>query len=117
MLRYLVRRLAQAVLVLWAAYSLSFVLLTALPGNAILNKIKAPDSGLTPADGTILLAYYGLDKPVWVQYLTNLGNLLRGDLGYSLSNGSPVSKLIGVALPSSLALTGVGFVIALVLAG
>jgi peptide/nickel transport system permease protein len=117
MRKYLARRVVQAVLVLWAAYTLSFLLLSALPGNAIENRIHAPDSGLTPQDGQVLLHYYGLDKPVWEQYLHALGRALHGELGLSLTSVQPVTSLIGYALPSTLRLTGLALVAGIVLAG
>jgi peptide/nickel transport system permease protein len=107
---YLVKRLVQAVLVLWAAYTVVFILLTALPGNAITNEINNPQTQLTPQDGRILLAFYGLNRPVPVQYLRALDALVHGNLGYSLTSGSRVSTLLADALPSTLQLTALGFV-------
>jgi peptide/nickel transport system permease protein len=107
----------QAVLVLWAAYTLSFILLSALPGDAISNRIHAPDSGLTPEDGKVLLRYYGLDRPLWEQYLHGLGRALHGELGLSLSSAQSVRALLGDALPSTLQLTGLGLVFGVLLAG
>lgn len=117
MLRYVARRVVQAVLVLWAAYTLSFLLLSALPGNAISNRINAPDSGLTPEGGKVLLHYYGLDQPLWEQYLRALGRALHGELGLSLSNAQPVRTLLGDALPSTLRLTALALVSGVLLAG
>lgn len=48
MSHYLWRRLAQGVLVLWAAFTLTFFLLQVLPGDAILIKFQNPDLGLSP---------------------------------------------------------------------
>ncbi len=107
---YLFKRLAQAVLVLWAAYTVVFILLTALPGNAITNQINNPQSQLTPQDGRILLAFYGLNRPIPIQYVRALDALVHGNLGYSLVSGARVSTLLGGALPSTLELTAVGFV-------
>ena len=45
--RYLIGRIGQAVLVLWAAFTVAFVLLQALPGDAILIKFQSPDLGLS----------------------------------------------------------------------
>ena len=45
---------------------------------------------------------YGLDKPLVTQYLTWLGNVLQGNLGYSISNGEPVIAQIGERLPRTL---------------
>ena len=114
---YLLRRVGQAVLVLWAAYTLSFVLLSALPGDAINNRISAPDSGLTRESGEILLRYYGLDRPLWEQYLQGLGRALHGDFGLSLSTAQSVRDLLSDALPSTLQLTGLALLFGVLLAG
>ena len=114
---YLLRRAGQAVLVLWAAYTLSFVLLSALPGDAISNRIAAPDSGLTPESGAVLLNYYGLDRPLGEQYLHGIGRAVQGDLGLSLATAQPVSHLLADALPSTLRLTGLALVFGVLLAG
>ncbi|GGN95121.1 ABC transporter permease [Actinoplanes lobatus] len=114
--RYLIRRLGQALLVLWAAYSLSFVLLSALPGDAISNRIASPDSGLTGESGAVLLRYYGLDQPLWEQYLRGIGRALQGDLGLSLHTAQPVRDLLADTLPSTLALTGLALVVGILLA-
>jgi peptide/nickel transport system permease protein len=112
MLRYAARRVGQAVIVLWAAYTLTFVLLSALPGDAISNRVNNPQNQLTPESGRILKAFYGLDRPVWEQYLRMLRNLLSGDLGYSITDGGKVDAVIGGALPKTLELTALGFTFA-----
>lgn len=116
MTSYIVKRLGQAVLVLWAAYTLSFLLLSALPGDAVNNRIQNPEAQISPEAAEALVAYYGLDQPLWQQYLRSLGHLFQGDLGFSITTGLPVSDLIGSALPSTLALTSLALVIGLVLA-
>ncbi|MDR6175027.1 peptide/nickel transport system permease protein [Nocardioides zeae] len=116
MRRYVARRLGQAVLVLWAAYTLSFALLSALPGDAVSNRIKNPDAQISPEAGRMLLDYYGLDRPLWELYVHGLWSALRGDLGFSLSTGSEVTSLVADALPSTLQLTGLALVVAVLLA-
>lgn len=117
MRRYVLKRIGQAVLVLWAAYTLTFVLLSALPGDAITSRIQAPDSDISPEGAQALLSYYGLDRPLWQQYLHGLVSAIQGDLGYSLNTAQPVDRLIGDALPSTLALSFLGLVIGTVIAG
>lgn len=116
MRNHLVRRLGQAVLVLWAAYTLSFILLSALPGDAITTRIQNPDSDITPEGAQALLAFYGLDRPLWEQYGRGLLAAVRGDLGYSLNTGRPVTEMIAEALPSTLQLTLLGLMFGLVIA-
>jgi peptide/nickel transport system permease protein len=64
----LLRRLGQSLLVLWAAFTLSFVLLQVLPGDAVLIKFQNPDLGLSPAQIADMRIAYGADSPLWTQY-------------------------------------------------
>ncbi len=114
---YLLKRVGQAVLVLWAAYTLAFVLLSALPGDAITNRIQNPDSDISPEGAQALLAFYGLDRPIWQQYLHGLWATVHGDLGDSLNNAQPVDQLIGQALPSTLQLTVLGLAFGMLIGG
>lgn len=104
MSHYLWRRLAQGVLVLWAAFTLTFFLLQVLPGDAILIKFQNPDLGLSPQQIAEMRVAYGVDSPLWRQYFHTLLAMLRGDFGYSLQAGLPVSSLIASNLPDTLAL-------------
>ncbi|MEB6538967.1 ABC transporter permease [Serratia plymuthica] len=116
MTRYLARRIGQAALVLWATFTLSFILLQVLPGDAILIKFQNPDMGLSPAQIADMRAAYGANVSLWQQYLHTLGNVLRGDLGYSMQAGVPVTDLLATNLPATLQLAVLGFSLALILA-
>jgi peptide/nickel transport system permease protein len=70
-------------------------------GNPI-DVLISPDATQDIRDQTI--ARYGLDRPLWEQYLTFLGRLLQGDLGRSLVFGIPVLQLILSRLPATLEL-------------
>ncbi|MBU9855185.1 ABC transporter permease [Rahnella bonaserana] len=116
MSRYVSGRFGQALLVLWAAFTVSFILLQVLPGDAILIKFQNPDMGLSPAQIADMRAAYGADVPVWQQYLHTLGNFLRGDLGYSIQAGVPVTELLSSNFPPTLRLALSGFALAAVVA-
>src|SRR5471032_866703 len=116
MSRYFSGRIGQAILVLWAAFTVSFILLQVLPGDAILIKFQNPDMGLSPAQVADMRAAYGADIPVWQQYFHTLGNVLRGDLGYSIQAGVPVTDLLKSNFPPTLRLAVLGFVLATVVA-
>jgi peptide/nickel transport system permease protein len=116
MKRYLAGRIGQAALVLWAAFTLSFLLLQVLPGDAILIKFQNPDMGLSPAQIADMRAAYGADVPLWRQYLHTLGSVLHGDLGFSMQAGVPVTALLATNLPATLQLAVLGFAVALLLA-
>jgi len=116
MQRSLLRRLGQSVLVLWAAFTLSFFLLQVLPGDAVLIKFQNPDLGLSPAQIAEMRLAYGADNPLWQQYLHTLVAMLRGDFGYSVQAGVPVSDLLTINLPATLQLALLGFALATLIA-
>lgn len=113
---YLSQRVGQALLVLWAAYTVSFVLLQVLPGDAILIKFQNPDLGLSPEQIADMRLAYGADSPLWQQYLHTLVAMLRGDFGFSVQAGVPVSELIASNFPDTLRLALPGFLLAVVVA-
>ena len=113
---YLARRSAQALLVLWAAFTASFVLLQLLPGDALLIKFLSPELGLGPQEVADIRAAYGADQPVWQQYWHTLSGFLTGNFGYSVQAGVPVSQGLATNLPPTLRLAGLGFALALLLA-
>ncbi len=75
MTRYIASRVGQAVLVLWAAFTISFVLLQAMPGDAVLIKFQNPDYGLSPEQLADIRAAYAADGSILQQYLRTLGKL------------------------------------------
>jgi len=116
MTRYLLGRVGQAVVVLWAAFTAAFILLQALPGDAILIKFQNPELGLSPEQIAEIRQSYGADSPVWTQYLHTLGNFLTGDFGTSVQAGVPVGQSLLANLPPTVWLAGFGFTLAVLLA-
>ncbi|WP_354691087.1 ABC transporter permease [Phytobacter sp. RSE-02] len=114
--RYLTVRFGQALIVLWAAFTLSFVLLQALPGDAILIKFQNPDLGLSADQIAQLRLSYGADTAVLTQYVHAVVSLLHGDFGLSVQTGVPVSDLLSENLPSTLLLALLGLIVATILA-
>lgn len=114
--RYLTVRFGQALIVLWAAFTLSFVLLQALPGDAILIKFQNPELGLSADQIAQLRLSYGADTPVLTQYVHAVVSLLHGDFGLSVQTGVPVSDLLSENLPSTLLLALLGLIVATILA-
>ena len=113
---YLLRRFGQGLLVLWAAFTLTFFLLQVLPGDAVLIKFQNPDLGLSPAQIADMRLAYGADSPLWRQYLHTLLAMLHGDFGYSLQAGLAVSSLLASNLPDTLSLALPAFLLAVALA-
>lgn len=116
MTTYVAGRVGQALLVLLAAFTLSFLLLQALPGDGILIKFMSPELGLSPEQIADIRASYGADAPIWSQFLHTLGNFLTGHFGYSLQAGVPVADALAVNLPTTLRLASLGFLAALTIA-
>jgi peptide/nickel transport system permease protein len=112
----MVKRVLQALIVLWGAFTISFVLLQAMPGDAVLIKFMDPEMGLSPRQIEEIRLAYGADKPVIVQYFHTLGNFLTGNYGYSMQAGVTVLELIKTNLPPTLRLAALAFTAALVLA-
>jgi peptide/nickel transport system permease protein len=110
------RRVGQAVLVLWLAYTGAYVLLAALPGDAVMARFGNPDLGLTPEQLEQIRASYGVDRPLVVRYFESIGAFLSGDLGYSVQSGAAVSDLLAEALPSTLTLAALALAGAVFLA-
>src|SRR5437667_8296728 len=98
MLAYLVRRLFLAVLTIWAVSVLSFVVIQQPTGdyiNANIAQMSASGSFVSAQEAEALRQQYGLDKPVWVQYLRWMKLVLQGKFGMALEWGRPVSEVIG----------------------
>ena len=107
--RYISRRLLLAVPVLLGILFATFALARMIPGDpcrAILGE-KATDQ-ICDA----FMARYGLDKPIPVQFVYYLGNVLQGDLGESVRFGRPVTELIGERLPVTLELAMFALIVA-----
>ena len=97
MFKYLLKRIAILLLTLWVVVTLSFFLMQIMPGTPF-NNPKLTDEMIE-----MMNRQYGLDKPVWQQYLQYLGNVLKGDFGTSYQSiNQPVSMLIGQRLSVSI---------------
>jgi peptide/nickel transport system permease protein len=99
---YLVRRLAQAVVVLLLVSMLVYGLLWLLPGGPEQAILAGNASG---AQLGALRRDYGLGGPALLQYVHWLGQVLRGNLGYSYIENASVGSLLAASLPRTLALT------------
>ncbi|MFV0634537.1 ABC transporter permease [Demequina sp.] len=118
-MRYIGRRLVIYAITLWAAISLNFLLPRMLPGDpaAIMIARLGRNGDITDAQLEAIRRLFGNPgTPMWQQYIEYWQQLLTGDLGTSVSlYPTPVSELIGAALPWSIGLVGVSTVIAFTL--
>jgi peptide/nickel transport system permease protein len=110
--RYIARRLLSLIPVLFGVSLIVFFLVRLIPGSA-LEMYMGTQVEATPQQMEELKRIFGEDKPVPVLYVEWLGQLLRGDFGYSLRTGRPVLPDILSRLPLSLELTLLALVIAL----
>lgn len=101
------------VVTLFALVTLNFALPRALPGNPIqaLLTQASPHYVYDARARAALTSYYGLDKPLLVQYGRYLDGLVHGDLGRSIDSQVPVSHLVATALPWTLLLVGTASVL------
>lgn len=110
MRRYLIRRIVQAVFMLFVMSIVFFTLLHLIPGgpDAV---IGANNPHITPVQRAAIRHRFGLDQPVPIQYLSWLGNALHGDFGISYSNSLPVAQELVARIPATLELflTALGF--------
>ncbi len=108
---YVIRRVLMLIPTLLAIYTLTFLLIHATPGSPWSQGAKP----VPPIVLERLNKAYGLDKPLWRQYIDYLWNVLHGDFGPSFSQRSrTVSDIIGATFPVSLQLGLVAMVIALI---
>ncbi len=113
LLRYVVRRLLQAVPVVLGVVVLNFLLLQLAPGDAAT--VLAGEAGGAPLEYIQQLRQrFGLDQPVPVQLVHYVKNILTLDLGYSFRNASPVLPLILARLWPTLLLMGTALFISVV---
>jgi peptide/nickel transport system permease protein len=102
--RYLSARLGGTVATLAGVTVIVFVVLRALPGDAVTARLGTQAGVLTGEQLAALERYYGVDQPVWQQFSSWLASLLTGNLGVSVDSGVPVLSLILSALPVTLEL-------------
>jgi ABC-type dipeptide/oligopeptide/nickel transport system permease component len=109
---YIARRLLALIPTLFGVSVAIFLLLHLVPGDPA-RLVAGLDA--TEADVALIRHDLGLDQPLPVQYLTWIGNLLRGDMGRSTRSHNPVTYEIGLRLPATWELTLVSITIAVVI--
>ncbi|HYG22696.1 MAG TPA: ABC transporter permease subunit [Verrucomicrobiae bacterium] len=111
MIQFVFRRLLQAIPVLFIIATATFFMLRLAPGGPFDEDKKVPEEIVRKLE-----AHYGLDKPLWQQYVLQMKNLLRGDLGPSFKYPKrTVNELIAEAFPVSLQLGAFALGVALTL--
>jgi peptide/nickel transport system permease protein len=112
---FLIRRIGQALIVVLLVTVITFILLRSIPGNVAI-AILGPSAYRNPATLAAFNRAYGFDRPWFSQYLLWLGNLARGNLGFSWTLDQSVASLLGQRLPKTIILVGISTIIALIVA-
>ncbi|MBR1877163.1 MAG: ABC transporter permease [Lachnospiraceae bacterium] len=108
MVKYIVKRVLFGVITAFVVASLTFFIMNLVPGGPFL-----AEKAVTPQAQAAMEAKYGLDKPLFVQYLTYMGDLLHGDMGMSLKKrGFTVNDIIRNKFPVSARLGGLAVLVA-----
>lgn len=119
MTAYIIRRLLWMIPLLIGVSIISFGLLKRAPGDpvsAILAGARASGSVVTAEDREFLREQYGLNRPVYEQYLDWLGETAKGNFGESTRSNEPVLDVILSRLPNTVKLTSVSLVVTLLIA-
>lgn len=106
--KYILKRIAMAIVTIFVVATLTFFLMNMVPGGPFMS-----EKAVSPAAQAALEAKYGLDKPLFQQYLTYMGGILKGDFGDSIKQrGRTVSDIIGSKFPVSARLGGLAVLLA-----
>lgn len=112
--KYILRRLLISIPVLLGITLVIFALASAMPGDAVVAMIS-DESPVSEDLIRIRRGQLGLDDPVPVQYLRWMGNVVRGNFGFSYVNGTSISTMIVERIPATVQLMGVSLLISILL--
>jgi len=110
---YVLKRTGFALITVFVAITLNFVLFRALPGDAITNLSRVPHA--TPQLKRAIAKEFGLDKSKWQQYVIYLEQLAKGNMGISYEDQQPVVSKLKEKLANTIPMVALGTVIAIVL--
>jgi ABC-type dipeptide/oligopeptide/nickel transport system permease component len=112
-LDYVAKRALAALVTVFVALTLNFLLFRVLPGNAVTGIARVPNA--TPQLRQALTKQFGLNESLWNQYLRYLGQLAHGNLGVSFANQQSVAHNLRVALLNTIPVVTVATILSLVL--
>ncbi|MGW5317305.1 ABC transporter permease [Nocardia thailandica] len=117
MTRYVLLKLGRGLVVVWGAFTASFILLYLLPASPVELMFSPEDrNNIDPAAYAQIERQYGFDRPVLLQYLDRVWAALHLDFGASVQTGKPVVTAIAEALPKTLTLAAAALVLATLIA-
>ena len=113
MTNYLLRRVGQAIAVVIGLLIVTFIMIHMIPGSAARSVL-----GVRATSGRIAIfnSTYGLNEPLYRQFLTYVDQVVHGNFGTSYQLQQPVSTLIAQRVPKDVVLVGISTVVALVIA-
>ncbi|HEV2356269.1 MAG TPA: ABC transporter permease [bacterium] len=115
MWRYVLTRLLQGVAVVFLVATVTFVILHLTPGNPV--DILVGEAEVSRAQVAAIEHLWGFDRPLYVQYVTWLGNMARGNFGESvIRTGVPVGTMLAQAAPVTLTLNVAAFLTSIAIA-
>lgn len=113
---YIIRRLLALIPTLIFASIIVFTTVRLIPGDIIDMMLSQNDISASKMDREALMATLGLDKPMWSQYLTWIGDLFKGDMGNSLWQSTPVTERLAQRIPVTFELGVLAILIGLLIA-
>ncbi len=113
---YILRRLLALIPTLIFASIIVFTTVRLIPGDIIDMMLSQNDISASKMDREALMATLGLDKPMWSQYLSWVGNLFKGDMGNSLWQSTPVTERLAQRIPVTFELGVLAILIGLLIA-
>ncbi|MCO6452222.1 MAG: ABC transporter permease [Caldilineales bacterium] len=115
MQRYLIRRVLQAIPLLFILSIVLFFMVRSAPGGPLAQAERNPN--ITAEQLEVLRERMGLNEPLYLQYSKWMRNIvLEGDLGHSIKSNRPVAEMIGERIPNTLLLVGTAFLLTLIIA-
>ena len=112
--RFIARRLLVAVPILFGVSIVTFLFANLAPGDP-LSTLARPGEGVRPSDLAGLRHSLGLDQPLYVRYLTWLGQVVQGNFGASIIHDRPVTTILLTLIPNSLLLMATALSLSVVL--
>jgi ABC-type dipeptide/oligopeptide/nickel transport system permease component len=109
---YVLRRFGFALITVFVAISLNFVLFRMAPGSAVTNLSRVPHATEKTRDA--IAEQFGLDKTKWEQYVIYLKELSQLNLGVSFEDSQPVSDNLRQALGNTIPMVALGYLFAIV---
>lgn len=111
MIKYILKRIGLAIITIFTVLTITFFLMNMVPGGPFMS-----EKAISPEAQAALEAKYGMDKPLFEQYITYLKDAAHGDLGMSLKQrGRSVMSIISTRFPVSAKLGGVSILVSLLI--